>query len=366
MIPPRSSPLPLGPAEEPAFTALAAEAGRRFGAAFTPRGRGKLLAAVWARQFQLDLADLAAYAAVLKADPGEWNRLWPQALTDGGAFFRPVQQFKVAEALLREWAVGAPERDLRVLSLGPGAFEAISLAITLEEAGFRSKNWQVEISGLDLNPEAVARAGAGFFRSDELDGLSDGRRRKWFTPRAGGFIFKAALAPAITLAAGNAYEPETWPWPAASFDLIFCRDLTWEAPPEAPGRLMEILRSVLAPTGFIFTGPGEFLPEASGKLILEERAGVTWYRQGLRRTKANRFHQPRRLRKEAGTAVAPAEEVLAPELALKLVEAERLRTEGRPDEARDLVREVILAFLEQGRPAWAAWAWLAGSGRRED
>jgi chemotaxis methyl-accepting protein methylase len=277
------------------------------------------------------------------------------ALADGGAFFQPPQQFEVAGAILREWAVGAPERTLRALALGCGAFEAISLAITLEEAGFRNKNWQVEIRGLDLNPEAVARGQAGFF--EDLSGLSADLRQKWFAPRAGGFSFKSALAPAITLAIGNAYEPETWPWPAAAFDLIFCRGLTFEAPPEAPGRLSEILRAVLAPAGFIFTAPGEFLPDGYGELVLEERAGVTWYRQGFRRVKVNRFHQPRRARKEAGAAGDP--EIIAPELELKLAEAEGLLASGRPDEARDLAGEVLLAFLERGRPAWAAWAFMA-------
>ena len=335
--------------EAPAFAALADEAGRRFGAASTPRGRERLLAAARARQVRLGLADLAAYEALLLEEPGEWNHLWPLALANGGAFFKPPQQFEAAGAVLREWSVGAPERTLLALALGCGAFETISLAITLEEAGFRSKNWQVEIRGLDLNPQAVARAQAGFF--EELPGLSAGRRRKWFAPRAGGFGFKFGLAPPISLAAGNAYEPETWPWPAASYNLIFCRGLTFEAPRQAPGRLAEILLAALAPGGFIFTAPGEFL--VSGELYLEERAGVTWYRRGDRRAKANRFHQPRRKQ-----AREQEEEPCPPELELKLAEAKRLWEAGRPDEARDLVGEVLTAFLEEGRPAWPAWNFL--------
>jgi len=351
----------LDPAGLAAFSVLAAEAGRRFGAAFTPRGRGRLLASALARQERLGLADLAAYGDFLQGDSGEWNRLWPLALVDGGGFFQPAPQFEAAGAVLREWAVGAPERTLRALSLGCGAFETISLAILLEEAGFRHKNWQVEIFGLDLNPEAAARAEAGFFRPEEV---SVNRAQKWFAPRAGGLVFKAALAPPVALAAGNAYEPETWPWAAASFDLIFCRGLTFEAPPEAPGRLAEILLAALAPAGFVFTAPGEFLPDA-GDLILEERAGVTWYRRGSRRVKANRFHQPRRAKKEA-TPAGPAGEAGPEEAAL--LEAERLLAAGRPDEARELAGEIILAFMSRGRQPWAAWAfmsrWEAALGRR--
>jgi len=360
-------PATLDPAGLAVFSALAAEAGRCFGAAFTPRGSDRLLAAALARQEKLGLAGLAAYGESLRADPGEWSRLWPLALPDGGAFFQPAPQFEAAGAVLREWAVGAPERTLRVLALGCGAFETISLAILLEEAGFRHKNWRVEICGLDLNPEAAARAEAGFFRPREVS-MTPARRQKWFVPRAGGLVFKAALAPPVTLAEGNAYAPETWPWPAASFDLIFCRGLTFEAPPEAPGRLAEILLAALAPDGFLFTAPGEFLPDVSGDLRLEERAGVTWYRRGFRRVKANLFHQPRRAKKEAEPAreAGAAEGVLPAEGAI--LEAERLLAAGRPDEARELAGGVMLDFMLRGRQPWAAWAfmsrWEAALGRR--
>jgi chemotaxis protein methyltransferase CheR len=345
---------------------LAAEAGNRFGAAFTPRGSARLLAAARARRDHLGLSDLDAYWVALRASPEEWGCLWPLALHDGGAFLHPGPQFEVAGAVLREWAVGAPERALRVLALGCGAFETISLAITLEEAGLRHKNWRVEICGLDLNPLALARAEAGLFSPEEVLGLTSAQRRKWFAPRTGGLAFKAALAPPITLAKANAYEPETWPWAAASFDLIFCRGLTFEAPPEAPGRLAEVLLAALAPTGFIFTAPGEFLPDVSGDLLLEERAGVTWYRRGPRRGKANRFHQPRRPKQASPDLSGPDLADLAEPV--ELVEAERLLASGQPDEARDLAGEVLLAFLARGRPAWAAWAflarWEAALGRR--
>ena len=338
--------------------ALAAEAGARFGAAFTPRGRDRFLAAARARQTLLGLAGLEAYREALRADPGEWGRLWPLALYDGGALLCPGPQFEVVGAVLREWAAGAPERTLRALALGCGAFETVSLAITLEEAGFRHKNWQVEICGLDLNPEALARAEAGLFSPGEVAALAPARRRKWFAPKSGGFLFKAALAPPVTLAAGNAYEPETWP--QAPFDLIFCRGLTFEAPPEAPGRLAGALRAALAPAGFLFTAPGEFLPDTS--LILEERAGVTWYRPGARRARANRFHQPRRVKQAPPDLIEPEPPGLAgpePTPPAELIEAERLLASGRPDEARDLAGAVLMADLLAGRPAWAAWAFLA-------
>ena len=108
MTPATAAAASLDPAEASAWAALAAEAGLRFGAACTPRGSGRLLAAARSRQARLGLGDLAAYGAALGENPGEWGGLWPLALDDGGAFFKPAPQFEVAGAVLREWAVGAP------------------------------------------------------------------------------------------------------------------------------------------------------------------------------------------------------------------------------------------------------------------
>ncbi len=347
------------------FEPLAQSAQTLFGVAHTPAGRQKLLAAMRNRQARLGLATFAEYGALLRREPGEWANLWPRALAGGGAFFRPAAQFEVARELILEWSVMAPERTLRVLSLGCGpGFETTSLAVTLEEAGLRGKNWQVELHGLDLNPEAVAAAENALFTAADLDWLADGPRKKWFTPRAGAFHFKTHLAPPIHLAVANAYEPESWPCHhlAGAFDLIFCRELTFEAPPRAPRQLARILRQTLAPSGFIFTAPGEFLPDSSGDLHLEERGGVTYYRRGTAQVKVNRHHQTRKERSgRTGSAPPPADipDPLPPRESQLLAAAEDELAAGRPDAARALVGEALLGALDRGRPAPEAWALIA-------
>ena len=344
------------------FEPLAQTAQTLFGAAYTPRGRQKLLDAVQARRERLGVESIAEYGNLLRRDPTEWARLWPLALAAEGAFFRPAAQFEVARELLSEWAIMAPERTLRVLSLGCGpGFESVSLAIALEETGLRAKNWQVELYALDLNPEAVAQAENAVFTAADLDWLTETQARKWFSPRAGGFHFKTELASAIRHEIGNAYELESGPFAdlAGGFDLIFCRELTLESPPGSARQLGRILRQALAPSGFIFTAPGEFLPDASGELILEERSGVTYYRRGVTRFKANRHHQPKK--KRSGPEPTPIPD--RPSLPIReqqlLAAAENELTAGRPEEARDLVGEVMLSALDRNLPTPEAWALIA-------
>lgn len=348
------------------FEVLAKSAQARFGLAYTPLAQGRLYQAMKTRQEGLNMPAFSDYAAWLRREPGEWNRLWPLALAGGGAFLRPAAQFEVARDLILEWSVMAPERTLRVLSLGCGpGFELVSLAVALEEAGLRAKNWQVDIYGLDLNPEAVEAAEKAVFTAADLDWLTESQRRKWFTPRAGGFVFKKNLAPARHPAAGNAYEPEEWPFKEfiGAFDLIFCRGLTWEAPPRFPRQLARILRQSLAPTGFIFTAPGEFLPDSSGDLHLEERSGVTYYRRGSGRVKLNRPHQSKKQKTghRSGGRPAPEPEIFLPgprEVQLLGTAEEKLEA-GRPEEARELVNEALICALDQNRPAVEAWALAA-------
>ncbi len=338
------------------FNSLTQKASAHFGAAATPLGRARFMEALEDRQAKLNMNSLAEYAALLRREPSEWNRLWPAALDSEGAFWRPAAQFEVARELIAEWSIMAPERSLRVLSLGSGrGFESCSLAIMLEESGLRAKNWQVEIFGLDLNEEAVNLARTAQFTERDMEWLPESARRKWFTPRGGGWRFKSALAPPVTLAAGNVYDSETWPeWmKAAPFELIFCRGLTWEAPPKAPRLLSRVVRSLLAPTGFVFTGPGElFLSGDLSDLRLEEREGVAYYRRGLNRFKANRSHTSKK-EKAGRTRPHEAEEAPLPPMTSRekalLSEAESLLASSRQDEARAMLVELVSDQMDRGR-----------------
>lgn len=362
---------------DPFFEPILKSAQTVFGQAGTPEARARLRAATEERRQGLGLDSFSAYAARLRREPEEWSRLWALALPLYGAFLRPAAQFDIAGDLISEWAVMAPQRELKVLSIGCGpGFETVSLAIRLEEIGLRAKNWQVEIYGLDLNPEAVRAAENGIFSSDDLDWITEAQRRKWFVPRGGGFYFRSELAPPVKVIQANVYEPESWPFFElyGGFDLVFCRGLTLEAPPKAARQLARILRQALAPSGFIFAGPGEFLPLHSDDIYLEERCGVTYYRRGTVKIKVNRHHQPRRQKsaaKDDEGRIHPPEagRELPPREAQLLAVAEEQLAKGHLEAARALVDEAVLAALERESPSPEAWkltARIEGLLGRED
>lgn len=394
------------PEEQTVFEPLAHTARETYGVAYTPQGQARLLASMKARQDVLSIKSLAEYGDLLSRKPQEWARLWPRALQSSGAFLRPLPLFEVATELVIEWSVMAPQRIMRVLSLGCGpGFETSSLAMILGKTGLLSKNWQVEIYGLDLNPMAITLAENGIFTSDDLQWLPEKFARKWFTPRGGGFHLNSLMDLSIHLAQANAYDldswpgpepepepelelelepepepepgtepgvipeetgprPGSWPWPyAKTFDLIFCRELTFEAPPGVPAKLTRLLSQILSPTGLIFTAPGEFLPIDNHDFRLEERLGVTYYRRGLPQIKSNQHHQSRRQKAgRSGGTVSSAMVDLPPLSPRQLHLLEAAETELASHEfekARALVSEVLISAMEQSRPAPEAWQFIA-------
>ena len=336
-----------------------------YSVAASPRSKKMLYQAFLSRQKSLGLANFSDYAAFLRRHQEEWREIWPLALPSAEKLFYPPHQFDIAREVINEWAALASDRRLNILSLGTGGgFEAVSLAIMVEESGLRAKGWQVEIYALDLNGRAIENARRGLFSDDDLGWLSETQKRKWFSPQAGAWAFKSHLAAPITYYEGNAFEPESWPFQELSgqFQVIFCRGLSWEAPERAYKKMAPILRESLAETGFIFLAPGELLPDSTGELYLEERFGLLWYRRGQRRVKINKGHVSKKER--AGKTVAKGLSVTRV-LPLGLREAHLLKlaqeklAENLSDEARDLINEVLAASLGAEHLGLLAWPTLA-------
>ncbi len=344
-----------------------------FSLAGTEQGKQALQEAALSRMNQLFMPTLADYIALLRQEATEWNKLVALSLKTEGNLSRPRAQFEVAAEVITEWSVFASERSLRVLSLGCGpGFETCSLAMMLDEVGLVAKNWQVEIFGLDVNSAAISKAEEMLFSADDLEFLSPEETRKWFFPRGGGFHFKTNLAPSINLAQANAFARDSWPleFTETPFDLIFCRGLTCDTPPDGARKLAQILKESAAETAFLFLDPTEFLPGLSEVFTLEERRGVTYYRQGVRKMKTNKLHQTRRQKRETeqSSAFALQENQLQAspqasslerrEEALLASAAESL-SEGSLQKARDFAVEASLGALEYNRACPEAWQIIA-------
>jgi chemotaxis methyl-accepting protein methylase len=208
-----------------------------------------------------------------------WN-LWGQELEE--RFFRHPAQLDVLAQIVQEWVPFAPARRLKILVLGSGkGYEACSLAIAFFGLGLKAKGWEIFIQGLELVPNLVAAAKAAIFPALSLEGLPRDLTRRFFEPRAGGWHFREGIArfQHETLNIHRLAEPPEYLWGA---DVILARGLAWDTPDDELVNLAGKVKSLLAEDSLLLTGPGEFWPGLED-LALEERDGVTYYRQSTGR-----------------------------------------------------------------------------------
>ncbi|MDR1309530.1 MAG: hypothetical protein LBL95_06505 [Deltaproteobacteria bacterium] len=333
------------PKGHPSEIELIRQAGLFFGRAASPRGRKRLLAAAEARRRRRSATE-SGYLAILRKDSSEWDELWNLADSDrGDSFFRFPAQFELLGKLLQERAVTAADRRLRVLSAGCGpGYEPYSLAMSLSATRLAGKGWDLSVRAFDLSRPLVARAMAGNFSQADLDWLGPEAARRWFTPRAAGWHFRSELGPRVEFFKLNLAETELESLEGA-YDVVFCRGQAFDCPDHQVPLMARKIVAMLAPDGLLFTAPGEIWPEVPG-LGLEERSGVVYGRKAIQKGKANVFHVPKKAPKGPRDSAVPLPDLDQRETALVARFLDLVGTD--PDEARDLVLELLSGELDHG------------------
>ncbi|MDR1677030.1 MAG: methyltransferase domain-containing protein, partial [Deltaproteobacteria bacterium] len=281
---------------DPSELELIHQAGLFFWRAGSPRGQRKLLESADERKQKLSVTS-AEYLTVLRRVPTEWDELWNLVGSDkGDNFFRFPTQFDLLNALLAEKAVTASDRTLKVLSAGCGqGYEPYSLALTLATSGLPAKGWNMSIKAFDLSNKLINRAKAGNFTLEDLRWLDPAVARRWFTLRAAGWHFRTELGPPLDFIKLNLADIDSnlKAEMQGTYDVIFCRGLSFDCPDHLVQSLARTITSLLAPWGLLFTAPGEIWLEMND-LTTEVRDGVVYGRKNgpKGKYKANVFHVP--------------------------------------------------------------------------
>jgi chemotaxis protein methyltransferase WspC len=295
------------------------------------------------------LHDSEAFAAVTESFvvPESW-------------FFRAAEQF---EDLVRFARQQSTRRPLRVLSL-PSASgeEAYSAVICLLDAGLSAA--EIDVLGIDVSRQAVARAQAGVYRRSALRGQS--MPGGWIEERADGLLeVDAGVRRCARFRVGNALDPQLL-CAEDRFDVMFCRNLLIYLHPQARLQLVSTLLESLATPGLVLAGQAEVLStlnpafgpyEGGCPLSFVRRAPAPAVQPRVAATPA----APRRRSSESGAApvaaptarVAPAAVVSIKEE--PLVIAQRLADGGQLADARTALLTHLAA-----QPADVAGLFLLG------
>jgi len=178
--------------------------------------------------------------------------------TNETSFYRDVSSFEAFRTAVLPELVRRRGRERR-LSIWSAASstgqELYTIAMTMDDAFPELAGWDLTLHGTDLSGEAVDRARAGRFSPLEVNrGLPAQMLVKYFERAGRDYAITPRLRERTTFERMNLAEP----WPALPrFDVVFCRNVLIYFDPPVRERILSRIRSVLAPGGYLFLGPGE-------------------------------------------------------------------------------------------------------------
>jgi chemotaxis protein methyltransferase CheR len=216
----------------------------------------------------LSIADFSTYCSLIKDDGGDEYVHFVNAITTNlTSFFREPHHFDhLANHLIPYWQKTRHiEKRIRIWSAGCSTGEeAYSIAITLFEHFHDIKHWDIKILATDLDTNVVAKAKAGIYTRDRIDGLSGSLVKKWFKRGRGeqdGMIrVDPALQELITFKQLNLLE--SWPF-SGGFDVIFCRNVVIYFNKDTQRELADRYANILQDDATLFLGHAESLFKVS-------------------------------------------------------------------------------------------------------
>jgi chemotaxis protein methyltransferase CheR len=194
-------------------------------------------------------------------------------------FFRNGEQFRaLAEVALPErMRARKGTRELRLLSAGcASGEEAYSIAIVAREA-VADPAWDILVRAVDINPTALAKADAARYSPWALRDTPLDMQRKWFRRDGREMRLDETVRRAVRFDSGNLAKEDPELWPAAGYDVIFCRNVLMYFAPEQMRLVIERIERSLAPGGFLFLGHAETLRGVSDAFHLRHTHGTFYY-----------------------------------------------------------------------------------------
>ncbi|HWP22563.1 MAG TPA: protein-glutamate O-methyltransferase [Candidatus Binatia bacterium] len=241
-----------------------------------PAKKALLEARLGRRLRELGMESFSAYYDYVMADATgeELIDLLDRISTNETHFFREPRQFEfLATRLLPRWTEqaerGARPRRIRIWSAGCSTGEEpYSLAMLLLDYFPPSRGWHLEIIGTDLSHRAIAAAEKSVWPLAKAKEIPTNYLKRFMLEGFGsqeGFMKAGPEIRSIVRFHRLNLNDERYGI-AASFDLIFCRNVMIYFDTLARGRVLDRLLDCLAPEGYLFVGHAESLSGLSDRL----------------------------------------------------------------------------------------------------
>jgi chemotaxis protein methyltransferase WspC len=234
----------------------------------TPASLGKntLTDVVDTRMRELGLKSQEAYADRLTLSPTEGQILIERLVIPETWFFRSPPLFLAVIRNIQQQIVSGRVKPFRILSLPCSTGEEpYTLAIALTEANVPQNLWSID--GIDISQNAVFAAIRGVYRDFSFRETTLALRERFFKLVGDAWELDESIRKTVRFRVANALDPNALRFEANRYDFVFCRNLMIYLTPLARQQLLEILRGLLAPGGWLAVGHAEAFQVASAGFI---------------------------------------------------------------------------------------------------
>ena len=231
---------------------------------------------------ELGLPDFRQYCDLLRSGDQEELIACVNAITTNvTSFFREEHHFSFLAETVLPWLIkqhtGSGPGKLRIWSAGcSSGEEPYSIEMTLQDNPALEK-WDVKILATDLDSNVLQRARQGIYRMDQIDKVSDAKRKRWFLRGENTNLGQVKIRPELKSRIYFRQMNLMGPWPAhGPFQVIFCRNVVIYFDKTIQKQLFQRFADVLSPEGYLFIGHSENLFGVSDRF---QSIGRTIYRK---------------------------------------------------------------------------------------
>lgn len=210
------------------------------------------------RKATLGLASAEDYFAFIKRHPQELKTLQELFLVSVSSFFRDPASFKELERSLSALLTSKPDAEpIRIWVPGcASGDECYTLAIIVTELQRQQgSRHTLQITGTDLNPEALALARAGSYRATAMREVEPALRERYFIAHGQHFEVSQTLRDCVKFEQRDVLSGI----PAETLDLVSCRNLLIYMKSGLQDRLIKNFQQALRAQGLLFIGQSESL-----------------------------------------------------------------------------------------------------------
>lgn len=227
------------------------------GHSFSGYKPGTLVRRVARRMTLLRQSSVYGYLRTLSEKEEERQLLTQDFLIGVTRFFRDTEAFDVLRDQALKTLFDSDRSSFRIWVPGCSTGEeALSIAILISEmAEERGDNRSWKIFGTDIDLDALRHARTGRFSDAAIEGLSEGRRNRFFTRDEDSWQVDSRLREMCVFAPHNLLSDP----PFSKLDLVSCRNVMIYLNAESQANLLPRFHYALNPGSYLWLGPSEAL-----------------------------------------------------------------------------------------------------------